>query len=573
MLQNGIIKPSVSPYASPVLLVKKKDGTWRFCIDYRHLNAITVKNKHPMPVVEELLDELNGACWFTKLDFRSGYHQIRMAPEDQHKTTFRTHNGLFEFLVMPFGLTNALATFQSLMNKIFAHLLRKGVLVFMDDILIYSKTLEEHHSLLKQVFEILQQHQFFIKMSKCSFAQTTIEYLGHIISAQGVATEKAKVEAVQNWPVPTNLKQLRGLLGLAGYYRRFIQHYGHISRPLTALLKKGTSFVWTSETEAAFRALQQKLIQAPVLALPDFTKSFVLETDASDIEVGAVLMQEGHPIAYLSKPLSPRNQTLSTYEKECIAILMAIDKWRAYLQHQKFSIFTDHISLLHITEQRVTSKLQHKALMKLMDLNFTIHYKKGITNAAADSLSRCFPKKSVCAVSESVPSWLSRLQEGYLEDPQAQQLLTELSLSSSPNTDYSLVDGIIRHKGRVWVGNNITAQQHILQALHSSGIGGHSGVTVTYSRVKHLFSWPKMKDTIQQYVQQCDVCQKAKSEHVKLPGLLAPLPAPEQAWEVVNLDFIEGLPVSDRYDTIMVVVDKFIKYRYFIPLKHPYTAL
>lgn len=248
MLINGIIKTSTSPYASLDLLVKKKDGTWRFCIDYRHLNAITMKNKHPLAIVDELIDELTNARWFSKLDLRSGYHQICITPNDTHKTAFKTHNGLYEFLVMPFGLTDAPATFQSVMNTIFAHLLRKGVLVFMDDILIYLATFEEHCALLQQVFEILRDNQFSVKLSKCSFAQQTIEYLGHCISAQGVATEPSKIQAMQNWLVPKNLKELRGFLGLTGYYRKFIRHYDIISRQLTSLLKKGTPFVWSAIT-------------------------------------------------------------------------------------------------------------------------------------------------------------------------------------------------------------------------------------------------------------------------------------------------------------------------------------
>jgi hypothetical protein len=238
MLKNGIIKPSTSPYASPILLVKNKDGSWRFCVDYRHLNAVTVKNKHPLPVVDELIDELTGARWFSKLDFRSGYHQICISEPDTHKTAFKAHNGLYEFLVMPFGLTNAPATFQSVMNTLFASLLRNGVLIFMDDILIYSETLEQHYVLLKQVFDIIRENQFFVKLSKCSFVQQIIGYLGHCISTEGVATEPSKILAVKQWPIPKSVKELRGFLGLTGYYREFIRHYGMMSRPMTDLLKK-----------------------------------------------------------------------------------------------------------------------------------------------------------------------------------------------------------------------------------------------------------------------------------------------------------------------------------------------
>jgi len=312
MLRQGTIRCSSSPYAYLVLLVKRKHGTWHFCVDYRHLNIIIVKNKHPLPIVEELIDELASAQWFSKIDFRSGYHQIRLREGEEQKAAFRTHNGLYEFLVMPFGLTNATATFQSVMNQIFEPLLRHGVLVFMDDILVYSPTLESHVELLTQVFDIVHQHQLFLKFSKCSFAKQEIEYLGHCISAQGDSTEPSKVLAVQHWSLPTNLKELRGFLGLTGYYRKFIIHYNMITRPLTLLLKKGTPFVWTSATEEAFLWLKQAMVEAPVLAIPDFTKPFVLEIDACDYGLGAVLMQEGHPIAYLSKPLCPKNQALST---------------------------------------------------------------------------------------------------------------------------------------------------------------------------------------------------------------------------------------------------------------------
>ncbi|CAN6326944.1 unnamed protein product [Urochloa humidicola] len=574
MLRTGVIQHSSSPFASPVLLVKKKDGTWRFCIDYRHLNAITVKNKHPLPIVDELLDELAGAKWFTKLDFRSGYHQIRLAPGDEAKTAFRTHSGLYEFRVMPFGLTNAPTSFQGIMNKIFEPLLRRCVLVFMDDILIYSPTLEAHVEHLQQVFSIIQQHQFLVKKSKCTFGQQKLEYLGHLISVEGVATEPSKITAVLQWPTPVNIKQLRGFLGLTGYYRRFIRHYAMISSPLTKLLKKGEQFQWTQLQQDAFEVLKQTLCQAPILAVPDFQKPFVIETDASDNGLGAVLMQDGHPISYLSKPLCERNKALSTYEKECMAVLLAVEKWRAYLIHQEFLIRTDHRSLSFLSDQKATTKLQHKALLKLMDLKFKIQYKKGVTNQAADALSR-YPQsesESVMAISVSSPTWMDKLQSGYEDDPEAQRLLTELSILSPNDKGYALSDGLIRYKGRVWVGNNKLAQQHILQALHSSGLGGHSGILATYQRVKSLFAWPKLKLSVQEYVKSCTICQQAKLEHVKLPGLLQPLPVPDRAWKIVCLDFIEGLPKSQGYDCILVVIDKFTKYAHFLPLAHPYTA-
>lgn len=572
MLSNGIIKPSNSPYASHVLLVRKKDRTWKFCVDYRHLNAQTVKDKHPMPVVDELLDELAGAIWFSKLDFRAGYHQLCIHQADTHKTAFKTHSGLYEFLVMAFGLTNAPASFQGVMNLIFVHLLRKGVIIFMDDILVYSATLEEHVTLLQQVFEVIREHKFFLKRSKCSFAQSEVEYLGHCISAKGVATEPSKVSAVQNWPRPKNLKDVRGFLGLTGYYRKFIKHYGLISRPLSGFLKKSKPFVWTSVVEEAFLQLKAALTQAPVLAIPDFRKQFDLETDACDTGFGAVLMQDGHPVAYLSKPVSPKNQAMSTYE-ECMAIILAVEKWRAYLQHKEFIIRTDHQSLLNLVDQRVSTRLQQKALFKLMDLQFKIQYKKGASNQAADSLSRCVHAVFVYAVAISNPDWLQRVKEGYKDDPMALKLLQELSIGTTASGNFFLKDGVIRYKGRVWLGNNTLAQQHVLQGVHDTAVGGHSGFPATYYRIRQLFTWPRMKQSIADFIKSCFVCQQAKVDHTKSAGLLQPLPVPQQAWKVISMDFVEGLPKSSRFDTILVVIDKFTKYGHFIPLAQPFTAM
>lgn len=274
-----------------------------------------------------------------------------------------------------------------------------------------------------------------------------------------VATKPSKITVVTNWPVPSTTKQLRGFLGLTGYYRRFIRHYGMLSRPLSNLLKKGVQFQWTPQAQEAFDLLKAALVQAPVLAVPNYSKQFVIETDASDLGMEAVLMQDGHPISYLSKPLCDRKKALSTYEKECMALLLAVKKWRAYLLGQEFIIKTDHQSLLFLTEQKANTKLQQKALLKLMDLNFKIQYKQGTTNSAADALSR-HPDPTaapICAISSPTPSRLEKLKDGYESDSHSQQLLTELFLSSPNDKGYSLSDGIIRFQGRVWVGSNLFA--------------------------------------------------------------------------------------------------------------------
>ncbi|RLN13363.1 hypothetical protein C2845_PM09G08930 [Panicum miliaceum] len=314
LLQAGLISHSTSPFASPVLLVQKKDGSWRFCVDYRRLNSLTVKNRFPLPIIEEILDELAGTKFFSKLDMTAGYHQIRMAEEDEHKTAFKTHHGHFQFKVMPFGLTNAPATFQCVMNEILQPFLRKFVLVFLDDILIYSPSWESHLQHLRAVLSQLRSHQFYLKSSKCSFAQSQIEYLGHIISQDGVATDSTKTAAMLKWPTPTTVTELRGFLGLTGYYRRFVKNYGVVAKPLTNLLKKN-QFSWSAAADQAFYNLKQLMSSTPVLAIPDFTLPFTIETDACSTGVGAVLMQRDRPVAYLSKALGPKHQQLSIYEK------------------------------------------------------------------------------------------------------------------------------------------------------------------------------------------------------------------------------------------------------------------
>ena len=305
MLDTDMIRHSHSPFSSPMLLVKKKDGSWRCCVDYCALNAITIKDRFPMPTIDELLDEIGTTSWFSKLDLRQGFHQIRMNEEDIPKTVFRTHHGHFEFKVMPFGLTNAPSTFQATMNNILRPFLRKFAVVFFDEILVYSPSFHAHLQHLQAILDTLSQGSFYLRRSKCIFAEQQLTYLGHIVSSQGVAPDPKKIHAMTAWPIPTTPSDLRSFLGLMGFYRKFIRNYATTAAQLTALLCKD-SFIWTPEAHTAFQHLKTLMTQAPTLASPDFTVPFILETDTSGTAIGAVLLQKSRPIVFFSKQLCPR---------------------------------------------------------------------------------------------------------------------------------------------------------------------------------------------------------------------------------------------------------------------------
>lgn len=573
MLSQGVIRHSNSPFASPAVLVRKKDGSWRLCVDYRRLNQHTIKDRFPIPLVEDLMDELGSAVLFSKLDLRSGFNQLRIELGDEFKTAFKTHSGHFEYLVMPFGLTNAPASFQSLMNHIFKPYLRKFVIVFFDDILVYSATLEAHVEHLSQVFSTARANQLYFKKSKCQFATSRIEYLGHFISQGVVSTDPSKVKAVQDWPQPTDVKQLRGFLGLAGYYRRFVKNFGKIAKPLTELLKKD-SFMWTEAATEAFEALKFALTSSPVLALPDFSKTFVVETDASGKGIGAVLMQDKHPLAFISKALGPRQLGMSIYERELLAVVYAIQKWGTYLAHKPFVIRTDQKSIKYLLEQKLNTPFQQVWMSKLMGFDFEIHYKEGVANTAADALSR---KPGA----ELLPLLLDNAQTGLLElikatwqtDPTLQTLVSELQANPNSHPKFTWFNGELRRKGKLVVGSNSEVKLLILQWLHDSFVGGHSGRDVTATRVKSLFFWKGMAKEIQHYVRNCVTCQKSKPDLAASPGLLQPLPIPNRIWDEISMDFIEGLPSSHGKQVIFVVVDRLSKYAHFIALSHPYTAL
>ena len=388
LLDKGFIRPSSSPWGAPVLFVKKKDGSMRLCIDYRGLNRVTVKNKYPLPRIDELLDQLKGAKWFSKIDLASGYHQIPLEPNDIRKTAFRTRYGHYEFVVMPFGLTNAPAAFMKMMNSVFRDFLDEFVIIFIDDILIYSKDEESHRKHLRAVLERLREHKLYAKLSKCSFWQKSIGFLGHIVSDQGISVDPEKIRAIKDWPRPRSATEVRSFLGLAGYYRNFVKGFGSLAQPMTRLTGKDVKFTWSEECEGCFSALKDMLTSAPVLVLPEADQPYVVYTDASITGLGCVLTQHGKVIAYASRQLRKHEGNYPTHDLEMAAVVFALKIWRSYLYGAKVQILTDHKSLKYIFTQPELNLRQRRWMEFVADYDLDITYYPGKANLVADALSR-----------------------------------------------------------------------------------------------------------------------------------------------------------------------------------------
>uniref|UniRef100_A0A2N9ERR9 Reverse transcriptase n=1 Tax=Fagus sylvatica TaxID=28930 RepID=A0A2N9ERR9_FAGSY len=388
LMAKGHVRESMSPCAVPVLLVPKKDGTWRMCVDCRAINNITVKYRHPIPRLDDMLDELHGSCIFTKIDLKSGYHQIRMKEGDEWKTAFKTKYGLYEWLVMPFGLTNAPSTFMRLMNHALRAFLGRFVVVYFDDILVYSKSLDEHIDHLHCVLAVLRKEKLYANLKKCSFCLDKVVFLGYVVSAKGIAVDEEKVKAIKEWPTPKSITEVRSFHGLASFYRRFVKDFNTLAAPLTEIVKKSVGFKWGSEQDRAFIEIKERLCGAPLLALPDFSKTFEIECDASGIGIGAVLMQEKRPIAYFSEKLNGAALNYPTYDKELYALVRALETWQHYLWPKEFVIHTDHESLKHLKGQGKLNR-RHAQWMEFIEtFPYVIKYKQGKENIVADALSR-----------------------------------------------------------------------------------------------------------------------------------------------------------------------------------------
>ena len=592
LLEKKFIRPSVSPWGAPVLLVKKKDGSMRLCIDYRQLNKITIKNKYPLPRIDDLLDQLRGASVFSKIDLRSGYHQIRIKSEDIPKTAFRTRYGHYEYLVMPFGLTNAPAIFMDYMNRIFRPYLDKFVVVFIDDILIYSRTHKEHEEHLRIVLQTLREKQLYAKPEKCAFWMEEVQFLGHVISREGVAVDPSKIEAVLQWERPKTITEVRSFLGLAGYYRRFISGFSQLVLPLTRLTRKGKPFVWNIECEEAFQELKNKLTTAPVLTIPDPLGNFEVYSDASKNGLGCVLMQDKKVIAYASRQLRPHEENYPTHDLELAAVVFALKIWRHYLYGVRFEVFSDHKSLKYLFDQKELNMRQRRWMEFLKDYDFELKYHPGKANVVADALSRKSLHASQMMVQEmrlieefrdlnvdiaigalsfslnnlKISSDLrNQIKQTQANDQELQNQMNQPGFSKSQ-------DGIILFQGRNCVPKEGSLREKILEEAHKSKFTIHPGTTKMYQDLKKDYWWPGMKKEIADYVAKCLICQKVKIEHQRPSGRLQPLEIPEWKWDSISMDFVTGLPRTQMgHNAIWVIVDRLTKSAHFLPIKATYT--
>lgn len=595
-LSKGFIRRSESPAGAPILFVKKKDGSLRLCVDYRGLNKVTTPNRCPLPLISETFDQVGKAKFFSKFDMRGAYNLLRIAQGEEWKTAFRCRYGHFEYQVMPFGLMNAPGTFQAFVNDILRDYLDDFVVVYLDDILIYSETLEEHTAHVKKVLQKLEAAGISLKLEKCAFDQQEVHFLGFIIGVNGISMDPIKVAAIKDWATPKTVLDIQVFLGLANFYRRFVKNYSKIASPLTALLKKNAKFVWSAAADAAFNDLKSRLMTGPILRHYDHTKASVVEPDASDYAIGAVISQYDdagvlHPVAYYSRKLLPAEMNYQIYDKELLAIVSAFKHWRHYLEFSSAAteVLTDHRNLEYFTTTRHLSRRQVRWSEILADYHFVIKYRPGALNGAADALSRkdkpegggtlpldktamtllppiqflnnirvlpLFPENSTIQ---------DKIRDLLPEDPTFGPILLKTTAEQEPEGPYSVQDGLLLREGLVCVPDNPDLKRMILNECHDSPMAGHFGITKTFDLVSRTFYWPSLRTYIKDYVGGCDICQRSKSSNHKPYGLLQPLPIADRPWASISVDFITQLPESNGFSSICVFVDRFTKMAHFAP--------
>lgn len=571
LLAAGYIQPSKAPYGAPVLFQRKQDGTLRMCVDYRALNKITVKNKYPVPNVADLFDRLSKAAFFTKLDLRSGYWQVRIAEGDEAKTACVTRYGSFEFLVMPFGLTNAPATFCNLMNDVLYEFLDHFVVVYLDDIVVYSPTLADHVEHLKLVFSALRRNSLYVRKEKCEFCQQEIMFLGHKVSKGQIRMDERKVQAILEWAAPTKVSELRSFLGLANYYRRFIEGYSKKASPLSDLLKKDKQWEWTQDCQDAFDGIKCAVTSEPVLRLPDFELPFEVHTDASDRAIGGVLVQEGHPIAFESRKLKEAEQRYSAHEKEMAAVVHCLEIWRHYLLGTRFVVVTDNVANTYFKTQKKLTPKQARWQEFLAEFDFNWLHRPGSQNQVADALSRKEVKTFVASLTTVQSDFLDRVKNQALADKTYEQLRQRVK--EGLVRKYFIEGDLLYARGsRLYVPAGGGLRRELLRETHDPQWAGHPGVERMVALLSRTYFWPRMEDDIEMYVRTCRTCQIDKTERKKQAGLLQPLPIPERQWESVSMDFISGFPTVDGLRSVLVVVDRFSKFAVFVGAPHACTA-
>ena len=606
MLDQNIIQPSSSPWASPVVLVKKKDGKFRFCVDYRKLNSVTKKDAHPLPRMDDLIDALQGSKYFSTLDLRSGYWQLSVEPKDREKTAFVTPDGLWEFLRLPFGVTGGPTTFQRAIEIVLSGLTYDTCLCYFDDIIIPSRSIDEQCDRLTRVLSRFRAHNLRVKASKCKFASDQVLFLGHIVSSQGVHTDPAKIQAVSLIPEPLNVEHVRSFLGLAGYYRRFIPNFATIAAPLVALTKKATKFTWQDSQRHAFQTLKASLCNAPILAYPQLDQPFIVQTDASDLGLGAVLTQRDKSgnervISYASRALSEREKAFSATEKEALAVVFALEQFRVYLLGVHFLLVTDHSALQWLHSIEPKGRIA-RWVMQLQEYSFTVRHKPGKLHSNADSLSRLpSPIKDSLPLEPenfSFPSCVTTISPtnslfaAQRADPDLHKVI-EMKFHGFPRPpafvwkdnealrslwhcwdELYLQDGLLVKKLSKTASFPLYAfvippalVPSVLRGIHASPFSGHLGITKTLLRARNRFFWPKMSVDIRKFVAACETCAQIKlnSCHNKAPLQPIEVNEPFVFWA---MDYMGPLPETTNGNRhLLVVMDHFTKWCEVFPTK------